>query len=755
MIGNVTSKSLLTSSSLLVLFSASALAQETTQQTEDATAYLPTVVTTAQKRAQSTQDVPITVNALPGDAIEKSAATNIDGIVNLIPGLNSRSDGPTQTVFAIRGIGTNAFGVGVDGSVGIFVDDVYIGLPVLANAAFFDVEQIDVVKGPQGTLFGRNTSAGAISVTSRKAEIGENYTDLKVGFGNDDQQLYQGIANFSTGENGAIRIGGRYEIADGPYDNGFTGNELNGKDGYLVRASLNQELTPNLRLNLIGEVSAEDSYYGVIAVNTADRGDIPEQVFQAERESVDLESFRIAADLEYDISDNLTFTSITSYLDITSVTTPNDFSIASFSPAIDDVTFSGGPDDFPLAVLPFREPGEFNFFSQEVRLNGSSDRLEWFVGASYNRDNLFNNTSLVGYDEDVVTGLFFGVPDCATAATDFGVDPTVCSTSASEGSPADVDSESYGIYGDLTYDMTDRFQVTVGGRLAYDEKSMDLVVEPGTGLLGALGTAIVKPITGAAQGSDSWTEFLPRVALSYKFTDDVLGYASYNKGYKAGGFNSSLDENGGLLTVDPETNDAYELGIKSDLFGGRARLNAAYFFSEYSNFQVEVQNGASFNILNVADADIQGFEVEGTLLASEGLQFQIAYTYLDTEQQNAVATGTTGEELPFAPENSFSAAANYDFDTGFGEVNLQASYNYTDKQWNSINASLAPDLFSDSHENLDARIGLTNDRWSIALLATNLTGDRYFVSTNDILGGVPIGIPNNDTRYRVELGVSF
>lgn len=748
MIRKITTTSLLATSSFLVLFGATAHAQ-------DSGVFLDEVVTTAQKRSQSTQDVPITVNALPGDVIEKSAATNIDGIVNLIPGLNSRSDGPTQTVFAIRGIGTNAFGVGVDGSVGVFVDDVYLGLPVLANSAFFDVEQIDVVKGPQGTLFGRNTSAGAISVTSKKAEIGENYVDLKVGFGNDGQQLYQGIANYSTGENGAIRIGGRFEKADGPYENGNTGNELNGKDGYLLRASLNQELSPNLRLNLLGEISAENSFYGVIAVDPANRDDIPDTVFQSEREDVDVDTLRIAANLEYDLNDDMTLTSITSYLDISSVTTPNDFSIASFSPAIDDVTFSGGPDDFPLAVLPFREPGEFNFFSQELRLNGSADRLDWFVGASYNRDNLFNNTSLVGYDEDVVTGLFFGVPDCATAANDFGVDPDVCSTSASEESPADVDSESFGIYGDLTYDMTDQFQVTLGGRLAHDKKSMDLVVSPGTGLLGALGTAIVKPITGAAEGSDSWTQFLPRAAVSYKVSEDLLAYASYSKGYKAGGFNSSLDEDGVLLTVDPETNNAYELGFKSDFADGRARLNAALFYSDYSNFQVEVQNGASFNILNVADAEIKGFEVEGTLLAAEGLQFQVAYTYLDTEQKNAVSTGTSGEVLPFAPENAFSATANYDFDTEFGEVNMQASYNYTDKQFNSINASMAPDLFSDAHGLLDARIGLSNDNWSVALLGTNLTGERYFVSTNDIIGGVPIGLSNVDTRYRVEFGVKF
>lgn len=743
--------------STLLLMTSTIVSHASIAAAQDRGPVLDEVITTAQKRTQSTQDVPVTVNALTASTIEKAAVTNVDGIVNLIPGLNSRSDGPTQTVFAVRGIGTNAFGVGVDASVGVFIDDVYTGHPVLANAAFFDVERVEVVKGPQGTLFGRNTSAGAISVISKKAEIGQNYANLKVGFGNDGQQLYQGIANFATGENGALRISAKYEKADGPYENGFTGNELNGKDGYQVRASLNQELSDRLRLNLVGEISAEDSYYGLIAIDPADRETIPETVYQAAREDVDVNTLRLAANVKYDLSDSITLTSITSYLDIDSVTTPNDFSLASFDLDIGDVSFSPGENSIPLAVLPFREPGEFEFFSQELRLNGSGDKVDWFVGASYNRDNLFNDTSLVGYDEDVVTGLFFGVADCAEAANSFMVDPAVCSTSAEEHSPADVDSESMGIYGDVTYDVSDQFHVTVGGRLSYDKKSMVLDVQPGTGLLGALGTAIVKPITGMGTGSESWTQFSPRIALDYQFSSDVMAYASYNKGYKVGGFNSSLDENGDLVVVDPETNNAYEIGIKTDLAGGRARLNAAAFYSDYGNFQVEIQNGASFNILNVADATVKGFEVEGTFLAAEGLQLQLAYTYLDTEQKNAVATATTGENLPFAPENAFTAVANYDFDTSLGDVNLQASYSHTDKQWNTIFASQSPDLFSDSHQSLDARIGLTSsdDRWSIALLGQNLTGDRYFISTNDVLGGVPIGLPNTDARYRVELGVKF
>lgn len=749
---------LLAATSLISFSSAPTFAQD------EQTFVLDEIVVTAQKREQSTQDVPISVNVMSGTMIGKAAITNIDGIVNLTPGLNSRSDGPTQTVFAVRGIGTNAFGVGVDASVGVFVDDVYLGHPVLANTSFFDVDRIEVVKGPQGTLFGRNTSAGAISVISKKPEIGETYIQGKIGYGNDGQILGEAIANFSTSDTGAIRIGAKYEERDGVFKNNSTGNELNNKDNLIIRASLNQDVSEVLNVKIMAEYMRDNSRWGVQFINSDDRNDIADEVYQGAREDQDVEAFRTALNISYDINDNLTLTSISSYTKITSVTTPGDFDVlaldADFNP-----TFTAGPDDLQIDLLPFREPGEFEFLSTELRLNGSFDNTEWFLGASYRDDTLSNDTSLVGMDNDHV-GLLLAEAFCEDL---LGAGDPICATKAEEHSPATVDASSWGIYGDVTYHASDVFHITVGGRYSKDNKAMDLVVTPNDGLFGALtGEALVKIIPGAAMASDSWTQFSPRVALSYDINDNGMIYASYSKGFKSGGFNSTLfdDGSGNLqsLSVEPETNNAFEVGFKSDLLDGRARINAAFFYSDYSNFQAEVQLGASFSIQNVADAEIKGFEVEATVLATENVQLQAAYAYIDTEVKSGVINGVdiTGNSLPFAPKHALTAIGNYHVDTSLGEVNFQATYSYTSKQWASVLAEDNSHLFSDARGIVDLRLSLTSpdENWTVAVLGQNVFDKRYWKSSTDVLGDLfgaplPIGIPNYGASYRVEVSFKF
>ncbi len=758
MINKFTLAALLATTSTLVLTSSPAIAQD-----EETRTIVDTIVVT-QKREQGAQTVPISVNALNSDMVEKAAITNIDGIVKLVPGLNSRSDGPTQTVFAVRGIGTNAFGVGVDASVGVFVDDVYLGHPVLANTSFFDVERIEVVKGPQGTLFGRNTSAGAISVISKKAIFGENTTEAKGGFGTEGQILAQGVVNFATGENGAVRFGAKLEERDGSFKNLTTGNELNNKKNMIFRAGWNQDLSENVNINLMTEIMTDDSRWGVQFIDQDNRRNVEDEVYQGAREEQDVDSFRTALNLDYYINDNLTLTSISSYTKVTSVTTPGDFDILALDGDFEP-TFMAGANDLQIDLLPFREPGEFEFFSTELRLNGSTDSSDWFIGTSFRKDKLSNDTSIVGMNNDHV-GLLLEGEDCETL---IGPDP-VCSIPAEEHSPANVDVTSWGVYGDMTYHLSDNAEITLGGRYSQDKKTMDLVVTPNSGLFGIAtgGEALVKIIPGAANASDTWTDFSPRIALSYNLTDDAMLYGSYSKGFKSGGFNSTLfdDGSGNLqsLRVEPETNDAFEIGIKSDLLDGIARFNAAMFYSDYNNFQAEVQRGASFSIQNVADAKIKGLEVEATLLPSDQSKVAFAYAYLDTEVTSGMINGVdiTGNELPFAPKHSLTAIAEYYIDANVGEMTMQAAYSYTSKQWATVLGNSAGYLYSDAHTSLDLRVSLDSysDDWSVAFLAQNVLGQRHWKSSTDVLGSLfgaelPIGVPNYDRSYRAEVTFRF
>ena len=421
------------------------------------------------------------------------------------------------------------------------------------------------------------------------------------------------------------------------------------------------------------------------------------------------------------------------------------------------MTFSAGPDDFQLDLLPFREPGDFEFFSTELRLNGSGNAVDWFVGASYRSDTLENDTSLVGYNDFHLIPLFFGA-DCDVVAVDFGLPVTACNENAQENSPARADVESFGLYGDVTWRASDVFSVTAGARISHDKKDMALTVTPSTGILGELDTAVVKPITGTGTASESWTEFTPRVSLKYNVSDDAMVYATYSVGYKSGGFNSSFDENGVILSVDPETNTAYELGFKSDLAGNTLRLNGALFYSDYEDFQIEVQNGAAFTIQNVGSAEIKGAELEMVLAASSDLTLSAAYTYLDTEVKSGIVNGIdiSGNNLPFAPKHSIVAAADYSTYTGIGLFGVNATLSHTSKASLSPLGPDAPDLFSDAFTNLDVRVSIAgeDENWEFAVLGQNLLNQRYFTTVNDIIGQ-PIGIPNYRRSVRAELSFRF
>ena len=716
------------------------------------------IVVTAQKRSESVQDIPLSINSVSDEAILKSGTTNIEGVVGLVPGLNARSDGATQNVLAIRGIGTNAFGVGVDGSVGVFIDDVYAGLPVVSNASFFDVERVEVVKGPQGTLFGRNTSAGAVSVISKRAELGATYVQGRLAYGTDNQQLYELIANLEASDTAAFRIGAKYEKRDGTFVNTTTGNELNNKDNFIIRGGMTLEPAHGLIVKWIGEYVKDNSRWGVAAIDGTDRRGSAgiKTVTQGAREDQDVDVFRTALHLDYELSDSLSFTSITSYLDINSVTTPGDFDIAAINGA-GDVSFTAQPDNLLLDLLPFREPGKFKFFSTELRLNGTSDRVDWFVGASFRRDKLENDTSLVGYNDFHLTPLFFDA-DCDVVAMDFGIPVASCNPNAEEHSPAQSIVKSFGIYGDVAFKVTDRLKLTAGGRLSIDKKRFALTVTPSTGILGQLDTAVVKPITGTGTANDKWTEFTPRVAIDYEIADAVLLYASYSRGFKSGGFNSSFDETRAILSVEPEINDAYEIGLKSELFGRNLRLNIAAFQSDYSNFQIEVQNGAAFTIRNVADAKVQGFEVEVNALLGDYFDIGVGYAYIDATAKNGTINGMdiSGNSLPFAPKHSLSVVGNFTIDTGIGEFNAQASYSYTGRQFTSPLEDIANGQFIDSSNTLDLRVGLTDHdgRWGIAVLAENVTDQRYWASPNNVLD-VPIGVPNYGASVKAEVSFRF
>jgi len=710
---------------------------------------LDEVITYAQKKPETAQSVPIAINAYSGDFVEKASIDDIGDLVAYTPGLAGDNYQDTESVFTVRGIGTSAFGVGADTSVGIFIDDIYQGRTVNAGNSFFDVERVEVVKGPQGTLFGRNTAAGAISITTHKPDLGETYFDAKVGFGDKGQQLYEGIANIGMSDTTGLRAAIRYDKRDGPFHNTADGQELNNREHLSARVTFSNDWSDTARSVLTGEYFTADSHTGAISLAGTPEADvdlIPNSVTQNVSKSQDIDSVKLSLRNEFDLNDAITLTAITGYIDTSLVSVPIDV------------------DTLDLNVLYLSEPQDIEQFSQEVRLTGTQGAADWLLGASVSLEDI-TGTTTYNFDDDAILLALAGVV-CA----DLGLFPPDCVTNAQEEGFANSDNTSWGIYGNLNYDLTDQLSVTLGGRYSHDKKEFTHLALPtmsGTTTF-VLGGNLFKPPTGGPlTGSESWGEFTYRAGLDYQVTPDVLLYGSFATGYKAGGFNSIGDftnpANPVLSQFDPEKNEAFEAGLKADIADGRGRINFAAYKNNYDNYQVETtMDGFQVFIQNAAKAKSQGFEIDGRFLASENLELFGSYSYVDTEFKSGMAfnglTETlddlTGNVLPRAPKNMLNLGAEVTFPiTNIGDASLRGTYSNIGKQFYDPFQQVA---FSErSYDLVNLRAALADDGgvWELALIGENITDERYFGTK--ALGLTPIGIPNMGSLFRVELGVHF
>ena len=669
------------------------------------------ITVTATKRPQSMQDIPISVSAFTGEQIEEAGVKDIRDIAAQTPGLSIKSKGETEGSVFIRGIGSVAPGIGADPAVGLYIDGLYAARATNVTAAFFDVERVEVVKGPQGTLFGRNASAGAISIITRKPEIGENYGSALVGFGDEGQQKFEFIYNAGLNDSSALRFGVKHDRRDGLYDNSVNGKELNGREhtnarlSYLYDAggSYNTHLSAEYidMKNTAGFVSPGDAFASSVALNDAPADQT-------------LESLRLNWTNTWDFANNLTLTSITGYYTHDVNVTPVD------------------ADLIDLFVASFQEPQDADYFSQEFRLNGASDALDWFVGASYAKEELSFVNDL-RYDEFIVAALF-GLDDLdqdnndiCDGSADFGdgngvVQIPVCTT-ASETPRGDGDTTSVAVYGDATWHVSDVFDVNFGVRYTQDDKSI-VYDNPATdGLLGGLDGQIFGPITpGPVPASATFDSVDPRLALNFHVSDGVMLYVSGAKGYKSGGLNRQFDPVAqAVLPFDKEENTAYEVGIKSSVWGGRGQINAAIFANEYTDFQLEELINLVPQVNNIGDVDVTGAEIDFRFLLSESFELWGSLGILDTEVKNAADTSRNGNKTPHAPETSGSLGGKFTIPAGTGNFDAMAVWSYSDEFF----FDLANTLKQDSYSTIDARLAWSNDKWGIALIGENLTDEEY------------------------------
>ncbi len=719
---------------------------------------LEEVIVTATKRDESVQEIPISVTAFSQSDLDIRGHNNLEGIQEVTPNLDFavQSAGQNAARITLRGVGTETLIGGGDPGVALHIDGVYVGRNIASAADIFDIERIEVLRGPQGTLYGRNANGGSINiVTKRPTDELEGKVDVTLG--NYNQRKIRSVINVPLGESLNSRLAMFTDQRDGYLKNLYNGRDSGDSDKSGVRLSLlwesdagNEVLIKGFHTKVGGNGPASrflgtdyaetdngysarrfvgvssgggpaagarilaDSYsLGTTALGESVlprptgfyemRKDAPEFVSTV-MEGLDVE-------VNYNISDNVLLRSITSYQ-----TNDNEILVDA--------------DGSELSLETRNRDTNAEQYSQEFNLISQDDaQLQWILGAY-----LYN---------EKISGDFETYFPPGQVPLD-----TVLPTGAVPGgggvySLRDMqhETDSYAIFAQLTYGFTDRLSATLGARYTWDEKynyrSTGGQVDLTNGYL-ATGQGATGPYPPSV-GKESWQEPTYRGSVSYNFTDDNLIFASYSHGYKSGGFdfNGGAFEEGGSnkdggtqIPYDPEFVNAIEIGSKNTFFDNRVRLNITAFTYDYEDLQVFRLTGDGPLTDNAASSSIKGVELESKYAITDNLEIDATYAKLDATYDEYIVERPTlqdfaGRTLNYAPEMSASLGAQYTMPLGQDQLVLRVDISrkgrtYFDRA-NTENDTREPLNL------INARVRYNADNWFVDLFGRNLADKEYVV----------------------------
>ena len=641
----------------MLALSAGVAAAQTSAQ--DSTA-IEEIVVTAQKRAENLQDVPVSVTALTGDALAARGVNNVLALNNLAPGMRiSAADAAANPKIYIRGVGLSDFNPNASSGVGVYVDGVYIGSPLAQMAGFFDLAQVEVLRGPQGTLYGRNTNGGAINITTKRPSQTFG-ADASLEYGSFNAVTADlGVGGPIVADKLAFRVAAQYVKDDGYTFNRVTGHDLNAADHWAGRLSL--LYTPSEDFELLTQVNryvnrgdatapAHRALFPATATAAGPDGFCAPGAY-ASGQCADLLGYADTDNNTRAVDANLEGKDKVDLFGASSQATWKFGGVSLVSVTAWQWAHRNdleNTDASPLQMVEINYRSRQHQFTQELRLqsNDASARLNWVLGAYYMDEKVQDNTR-----QDVLRDLrqLFITPE----------NPTGLSLENSVGTfgyPYTQKTKGYAVFGQADYKLTDRLTGTVGLRWSADDKSMDYQSQAEDGLIVILTSKQSKTFS-AASG---------RLGLRYELSDDANVYATYNRGYKSGGFFGGLATTAGEMEpYDNETLDAYELGLKSEFFDRRVRLNASAFYYDYKNQQVFAQttrNGLTVLVLdNAANSKVYGGEAEITARPIQPLTLTAGVSLLHAKYGDYFTEGKdfTGNWLPQSPKVTFNAAATW------------------------------------------------------------------------------------------------
>lgn len=700
------------------IYASSPLAQQTNALEE--------IVVTATKRVQSLQDVPIAVNAFNADTIEVAGINNAGDLAILTPALNINvNTNPFAARMIIRGVGTAQTDPALEPSVGLFIDGVYLGRTGLGMSDLTDIERIEVLQGPQGTLYGKNTNAGAISVITKKPNFEESEGYVEASVGNYSMNKLTASASGPLTQNLAYRLSGNINQRDGYYDNS-AGVDFNDADDWNIQGKLQWEPTESLSILLSGSrVERDTTCCGADAVQTESVNN--ELVAQGlSPDSNDPYDYNVQSNADNRFAMESDLLSMTIDYDagwgaIKSITAWNDYSYR-----VDQ-----DPDRSELDILTLsNDKFSGDSFSQELRFTASpTDNVDYMLGAFYLEQNTKRggDEPFVFIGDDIITigsqqDLPFPLP------FNFLVQPGDSLTV-----DMNQDAETIAFFGQGTWHIGDQWHITGGLRWSDEEKKSDLFSQTystafSNQILGAsFLDSVSTPIDATLERSSDNVDWMLSAVLD--ISDDSMVYASAGTGTKSGGFqtvNGTADDR----EFDDEDTTTYELGIKSTLLDARLRINAAAFYSEIENFQAQrqLETGLGTYVSNEAKVETSGvdFQVEAApmpnLVLSAGLLYMHKYQITDGPEK--------GADLPFTAEFSGTVAATLVFPLGDGGIYWRTDYSYMDNH--TTNVASATQLRDEDYDNrnlINSKVGWRNDSWNVSVWGKNLSDDKYAMQT--------------------------
>ena len=714
------------------------------------------IVVTARRREESIQDVPLSITAISGEALAKSGTLEITEIAQEVPNLTlevSRGTNTTLTAF-IRGVGQQDPVAGFEAGVGLYVDDIYLNRPQGAVLDIYDVERIEVLRGPQGTLYGRNTIGGAIKYVTAALP---DETEIKVRGTYGSYNQADLIVTASTPVSDSLKVGvSGARLSRGGFGDNLVqeGVENYNKDVWGARGTIEFDNGP-LFIRLSGDYVKDNSdpRQGHRLLPGAFSGaPVLDDVYdtRAGLDVVDqeVEAYGGGLTIAYELNDTMTVKSITGYRKDHS-TTPIDF------------------DSLPQADLDVPAIYRNKQFSQELQFLYEGDRLSGVLGAYY-----LDASAFTAFDVALFTT---------------GALPAVGLPGLNAQTLGDVDTKTWSIFGDFTYDLTDQFSLSVGGRYTWDKRTSRILRTTFVGGYSDLfppTDAVPIAVTSDFNGSATFKEFTPRASLSFKPNANHTFYATYSKGFKGGGFDPrgqtsqapDLDGDGDIdyadqyefLSFAPETVDSYEIGWKASLLDDSLFISLAAFKGDYTDVQIPGSVGVDSNgdgisdsfvgiTSNAGDADVNGVEFEGRAVVGRNfagpgsrLTFNWALGVLDAKYNTFIdAFGNdVADQRVF--QNTPDVTVNTGFDLGIpvasGIVDFLGSVSLRS---DASQFELPGPLDQDGYALVDASIVYTDDsdRWSIGIHGKNLFDQRYIVSGYDFVTGSVLGLEGNLTAF--------